>query len=130
MSYDCVCDYDAPLFHSIRVVKAKKQHKCYECRALIFPGEKYKYTVGRWDGSGVDTFRTCQNCSDLEQWVRNNVPCVCWTHGNMLEELRDNVRDACDRAPTETAGLMFGFFRRLYHIRKVEKERRNAEISS
>jgi hypothetical protein len=123
---ECFCDYDQPEFYRTARPRARKSYKCYECGAPIQPGESYRYDVAKWEGE-VDTFKTCGDCSSLEQWVRNNVPCVCWAHGNMLEDLRNDVEAACERAPKETVGLFFGFLRRRY---KKVAERRIAKRRS
>lgn len=123
MSYDCYCDYDAPEFHRRTTSKARKQHKCCECCAPIFIGEKYEYVIGKWEGQ-VDTFKTCQLCADLRIWVENNIPCACWHHGNMHDELWQNIEDAVDRAPKETVGIRFGFRRRLWKIQEARKEKK------
>jgi hypothetical protein len=120
---DCYCDYDPPVFHSRAVRKARKNHKCYECRSPIFSGEQYEYVTGKWDGD-IEVFKTCQHCVDLRIWVQNNVPCLCWGHGNMFDDLRDAIEDACDRAPSETVGLRFGFMRRIIIRDRINKEKR------
>jgi hypothetical protein len=118
MSYDCYCDYDPPEFMHSKIAKARKQHHCYECGAEIAPGEQYEYTAGKWDGY-FDTYHVCARCYSLRTWVQINVPCLCWGFGNMIEDCRDAVRAAQCRAPEETRGLLFGFLRRLYAIRKA-----------
>jgi hypothetical protein len=121
MSYDCFCDYDAPTFYSNVRRKARKVHKCEECRGPILPGEQYECVTGKWDY--VDTFRTCDRCVDLRTWTKNNVPCLCWAHGNMHDDCREAVREAHYRAPNETQGLQFGFLRRLALIDKFNRTR-------
>lgn len=111
MSLDCWCDYDPAEFYSAEIRKARKAHRCEECCGEIRPGEPYEYVAGKWDG-WVTTFKTCERCLDIRQWVKNNVPCFCWAHGNMLDDAREAVYAAADRAPAETIGLRFGFLRR------------------
>lgn len=120
---DCYCDYDPPTFHSRAVRKARKKHKCFECGSAIFPGEQYEIVNGKWEGT-IDSFKTCQHCVDLRIWVQNNVPCLCWAHGNMFDDLWDAIEAACDRAPLETAGLRFGFMRRAIIRDRINKEKR------
>jgi hypothetical protein len=128
MSYDCYCDYDAPAFYNKAMRKARKPHTCEECRGPILPGEVYESVTGKWDY--VDTFKTCERCVDLRTWVTNNVPCVCWAHGNLHDDLRETVREATYRAGEEVAGLWFGFLRRLVTIDKFNIARRGATFSS
>ncbi len=120
MSYECSCDYgDAPAFYRACRPRARKQHVCEECGGPIRPGEKYERVSGKWD-SYVDTFLTCARCVDLRTWVQNNVPCLCWSHGNGDERMAEAIEDAIERAPDETVGLKFGFLRR-----KVLRDRHN-----
>lgn len=121
MSYDCFCDYDAPAFYNRTTPKARKAHKCYECGGPILPGETYESVTGKWDY--VDTFKTCEHCVNLRTWVKNNVPCVCWAHGNLHEDLRETVNEAWYRAGAEAAGLRFGFLRRMVAIDKFNAAR-------
>lgn len=85
MSYDCSCDYDAPTFYSLEVRTARKSHHCGECGGTILPKDKYEHVAAVWDGY-FDTHKTCERCCDLRQWTKNNVPCLCWAHGNMIED--------------------------------------------
>lgn len=98
MSYDCSCDYDAPELYTASIVRARKTYSCCECGAKIEPGEQYEYVFGKWEGS-VSTFKTCQGCRDIRQWVKNNVPCLCWSHGSAIEDCREAVQEAVYRAP-------------------------------
>lgn len=127
MSYDCFCDYDAPAFYNREIRKARKQHRCEECGGPILRGEQYEHVVGKWDY--VDTFKTCPRCLDLRTWTKNNVPCLCWAHGNMHEDCRETVNDAASRAREETVGLRFGFLRRLLAIEKFNAAHRLALAS-
>ncbi|AWI90240.1 hypothetical protein C0214_19455 [Methylobacterium sp. DM1] len=112
MSYACYCDYDAPEFYRVEIRKARKSFRCEECGGPIKPGEKYEFVAGSWDHY-VSQFRTCERCHDIRVWVKNNVPCFCWAHGNMVDDAREAVSEAAWRAPEETKGLRFGFARRL-----------------
>ena len=123
MSYDCSCDYNPATFYSASIQKARKQHKCHECSGIILPGEQYEYVAGLWDGN-FDYFKTCSRCVDLRTWVKNNIPCVCWAHGNLREDLREATQEASWRAPEETRGIQFGFLRRMVAIDKFNKKRK------
>jgi hypothetical protein len=114
-AYDCYCDYEPCEVYSARVARARKAYRCEECRAEIVPGEHYERAFGISYGMTFEAF-TCARCCDLRQWVKNNVPCTCWAHGNLHEDLRNSVEAAASRAPDETRGLRFGFLRRLFLI--------------
>jgi hypothetical protein len=125
VSYDCTCDYDPPTFYERSTPTARKQHKCYECADVIDPGEKYERAVGLWEGY-FSEFKTCQACVDIRQWVKNNVPCLCWSHGNTIEDCREAVDEAAYRAPEETVGLRFGLLRRIVQRDKAALTRGRA----
>lgn len=119
---DCVCDYDPPEFYSCHVRRSRKQHRCEECLGTILPGEEYEVVAAKWDGY-ISQFKTCERCFDIRQWVQNNVPCLCWAHGNMIEDCKEAVEEAVFRAPAETTGLRFGFLRRLHARDKFNRAR-------
>lgn len=124
MSYDCTCDYDAPSFYTRTTPSARKSHKCEECAGYISPGEKYERVAGLWEGY-FNEFKTCMRCVDLRIWVKNNVPCLCWAHGNMIEDCREAVEEASYRAPEETVGLRFGFLRRKVMLDRSKPQGKN-----
>ena len=125
MSYDCICDYDPPDVYHPSTRRARKQHKCDECAGHVEPGERYEHVFGVWEGS-ASTWRTCERCHDIRQWVKNNVPCLCWAHGSTIEDCKAAVEDAAFRAPAETIGLRFGFLRRVYIRDKFNAESRRS----
>ena len=114
---DCYCDYEPSDFYSATQPVARKVHRCEECGGPVLPGEKYERAFVVTYGH-ADTFKTCARCVDLRTWVKNNVPCLCWAHGNLNEDLREAVDEARWRAPEETVGLWFGFMRRVVARRK------------
>lgn len=124
MIIECYCDYDydQPEFYLRRMIKAKKRHQCEECGAPILMGEEHEYVSGKWDGY-FSTFRTCSGCAELRQWVKNNVPCLYWAHGNLLEDLETSVRDAHERAREEVGGLLFGFLRRRERLYRLNRKK-------
>lgn len=117
---DCYCDYEPAEVWSSRNPVARKEHCCDECSVTIKPGEQYEYVFGVWDGWAY-TYKTCERCFNIRQWVRNNVPCLCWAHTNMIEDCKEAVEEAHFRAPEETQGLRFGLLRRI-----VERNKYNA----
>ena len=48
--------------------KARKEHRCCECRGLIQKGEHYFYSQGVWDHKG-QSFKTCEECEALREKV-------------------------------------------------------------
>jgi hypothetical protein len=110
MSWDCSCDYDAPAFYNKAIRRARKEHKCCECGGRILPGDQYEHVAGVWEGN-FDTFMTCERCHDIWMWTKNNVPCLCWAHGNRIEDCKETIFGGPNN--TETVGLRFGFLRRI-----------------
>ncbi len=115
MSYDCYCDYDSPTFYYVEIRTARKEHKCYECSGKISKGERYEHTRGKWDGY-FSNFNVCCRCHDIRIWTKNNVPCLCWGYGNLIDDCKEAIEEATRRAPDETKGLYFAFLRRLVKI--------------
>lgn len=69
--------------------KARKQHKCSECRRTIAPGERYEHTSGI-DGEG-DPFRhkVCQHCQVATAWLVAN--CGGWVMTMVAEDLFEHA---------------------------------------
>lgn len=67
--------------------RARKRHKCRECRGDIQTGEHYYYHHGVFDGSGFG-FQICPDCESLRQELntgRNHYDQIC------VEELGEAV---------------------------------------
>ena len=60
-----------PILHEITERKARKIHKCIECRRQIRNGDKYFEHKGLWD-SGFDTLRMCGFCQKIFDWLLDN----------------------------------------------------------
>lgn len=121
----CYCDYEAPSFYVREDRRARKTHRCSECGADILPGEQYEHVRGKWDGD-IGTYRACTRCTAVRDWVRAHVPCLCWTHGNMLE---DSIEEVGMHYRADAPGLWFGTMRRLVAVRRHQRacqERRKA----
>jgi len=120
---DCYCDYDPATVYSRRTVRARKEYRCEECCGPIKVGEPHEYVFGVWD-SCASSFRTCARCADLSTWVKNNVPCYCPVHGNLLDSMKEAIEDAYDRARDEVTGLWFGFQRRRILLDRYNRQAR------
>lgn len=116
--YACSCDAEMPEFHGASVRTARKPHKCYECSCPIQPGEKYEYTFGKWEGD-ISIFKTCLHCVELRDWAKISVPCFCWVYGDIHENIRDLVSEACKDMPS---GWVFEWGRRMVRIRRRQRE--------
>ena len=56
--------FDMPEAYSMTLRKARKNHKCCECRGVIEAGEKYHYHSGIWEGI-PQSFKVCIDCEAL-----------------------------------------------------------------
>jgi len=50
------------------VRRARKEHRCCECRITIEPGTRYEYVSGIWDGY-ANSYKTCLGCVSLRDAV-------------------------------------------------------------
>lgn len=116
MTYSsCDCDYDAPSFFNRETRKARKPHKCGECRAVIEPGETYEHVRGKWEE--ICVFKTCALCLELRRWAVISVPCFCFAYESLHENVRDMVTEVRHDVPR---GFVFEWGRRLI---KIERKR-------
>lgn len=80
----CSCDFDydwVAEVHREETRTARKEHKCYECRAPILPGQKYVYVFQAGDG---ETF-SAHFCLPCERIRRD----FCAPYGMLRETLWD-----------------------------------------
>lgn len=64
-----MCDAEFPEISSETFPKARKVHRCCECRGTIQPGERYSCLSGLWDGR-FEVYKTCLECIELRRDVR------------------------------------------------------------
>jgi hypothetical protein len=57
--------------YGMEVRKARKQHKCCECRGTINAGEQYHYHHGVADGRGVG-YKVCPDCQAMRVEIEKN----------------------------------------------------------
>lgn len=53
--------------------KARKEHKCCECRGVIQVGETYNYHHGIWP-DGPEQYKTCLECEALRTELDKDIP--------------------------------------------------------
>lgn len=105
---DCgVClndgDFDAPEFYNESIVKARKQHKCYECNRIIDIGKQYQRVTGKWDSS-VDTFCTCLDCMNIREAFRCGGSFLFGELWTTLRESQERINTGClERIRTPSA---------------------------
>lgn len=63
----CVFDShtDAPSCWQTKIRKARREHRCSECREVIPIGARYHYASGVWD-SRAHSFKTCLSCIEIQ----------------------------------------------------------------
>lgn len=66
------CDF--PEFYHETFPKARKQHRCIECRAPIEIGEKHLYYRGKWDGDFISG-RQHIVCRELCMHINSDEDC-------------------------------------------------------
>lgn len=59
-------DCEMPTIYHHDNPRARKDHRCCECRGTIRAGETYHIITGIWDGRGL-TFKTCPECMALRK---------------------------------------------------------------
>lgn len=122
---DCYCDYEPAKFLTERRVKAaRKAHQCCECYRKIQPGEPYTETAGLWDY--FQTFKTCQDCQRLRDYLTISFTCYCWAYGDQFEDLRDFLDSAHRKAGDEIAGVRFRVGRLMVQRKRARQANRMA----
>lgn len=89
---ECACvyvdndEYSVPLAAKKR--KARKQHKCIECRKIIEPKEIYMYEKNVYDGE-ISECKTCLDCLS----AREVFFCEGYYYGEIWNLLWDHLTD-------------------------------------
>jgi hypothetical protein len=82
--------------YGMKTRKARKVHKCCECRGVIKRGESYHYHHGIFDNEPV-CYKVCVDCDALREIVDSTAE---------LQEDRTAFECLCDNAQNEPANLM------------------------
>lgn len=80
--------------YGCEVRKARRAHKCCECRGAIAIGEEYHYHHGIFDGAGV-SFKRCVDCENLANEI--NATCDRPEEGVAFESLDESVFNSGER---------------------------------
>lgn len=75
-------------FRRKSTVKARKLHRCHECRRVIFPGEEYEYVVGSWEGDIV-SHKTCTDCVSVRDELFET-----YYYGGIREGLHEMISES------------------------------------
>ena len=62
-------DYDtAPIeFQSLKNLKARKEHRCMDCRGAILPGEQYEYHACKRFCDNLRIEKRCADCATIHR---------------------------------------------------------------
>lgn len=123
MSYcDCDYDYDQPEFFTSRMIgRARKEHRCDECRGPIFIGDSYEKSVGKFDGV-IIRHEECSDCLEIREWAEISMPCFCaYEWGSLIERVEEMVDDV----EREVEGFREEWDARRYRLelRKMARKR-------
>lgn len=66
--------------------KARKEHRCYECKRAIQPGEQYHRDSGKWEESFY-SFKVCLVCRE----ITNEFFCEGFSYGRVLDDLYEHI---------------------------------------
>lgn len=81
---------DWATFQNVTNPRARKEHRCGECRRTIPVGEQYERTSGLYD-SKWDVYCTCQHCQRARLWLERE--CGGWVYTEVCEELIEHWQE-------------------------------------
>ena len=80
------CDLEPIIGYNEVVRKARKDHKCCECRGVIKKGERYQHASGVFDRRGFSA-KTCMDCKHLICEIRKDSD-ECLPIEGLIEEIQ------------------------------------------
>lgn len=91
------CDFDPAEVYVATTPKAKKPHRCCECRGTIRVGETYERVFMVYCGD-ASTSKTCMDCVALWCDLRRSSGDPCGAlHGGLIEALMDAPHEHQER---------------------------------
>lgn len=120
MTEHCFCeDYEPPEFYHLDTRRARKLHRCTECRRAIQPGETHERVRAKWDGLSIENLRACCRCLALRACVTAHIPCFCWSHHRLLDDAREAAASISVHALG--SGLLFEIGRLAVAIKRAPR---------
>src|SRR6478736_3941236 len=84
--------------------KARKQHRCRECRHVIQPGQVYTHHSALYDGH-ISTHKTCAKCDRVEEAHRKAEHAMGGDASFYVGELLSTVRECTTEHPEYRASF-------------------------
>lgn len=81
------CDGELPALYEDCTRRARREHRCCECRRPITVGQTYHEHRGIWGGKW-STYRNCLRCERVRNKLARESDC-CIVFGGVREELRE-----------------------------------------
>lgn len=94
--------------------KARKQHRCDECRRTIEAGETYLHERGIHECEPF-TNKTCAHCQVARGWLSDQ--CGGWIYTEVEEELREHFYEDTAYRTKDLKRLIYGMGRQ-WHLRR------------
>ena len=90
---NCTCVYadysdDLAEFYWLSNPKARKVHKCYDCKREIQPGQIYYRDTGKWDGK-LKTYKMCIVCRE----IIDEFFCDGFAYGQINSDLYEHIQE-------------------------------------
>ncbi len=88
MSCSCTIETDTEQndFYHDKIVVAKKEHICGECKSIIKIGEKYEYVSAKSDH--FFTAKTCLPCKEIRDCF-----CCTWHFEYVFDYIQDSINE-------------------------------------
>lgn len=88
--FDSDGDGTVTMIHDGSYRKARKAHKCAECRRVIEAGESYHVEAFTFEGD-FSWHKTCAHCMVARGWLQGE--CGGWLYGGVIEDLREHCHE-------------------------------------
>ena len=109
----CIGGYDFDGYIEMfeqKVIRARKEHKCNECRRVISKGAECERTSGKWEGE-FSTDHTCMDCVNIREAFRCDEPMALGMLWADIDAVFGEVTTGCV-ARIETASAKAYFMER------------------
>ena len=112
----CYCEGEPAEVYVKTAHRARRVHRCSECGRAIERGEVYERVFAVWEGD-PETLPMCFHCLSMIEFVTASIPCFCWLHHSLHEDVQNAIEEYAHEAP----GLRFGWLRRKHAIGQLRR---------